>query len=36
MAIGFYNPFVIMGSLLVTAGSALLMTIQSDAALGIL
>lgn len=36
MAIGFYNPFVILGSLLVTAGSALLMTIKSDAALGIL
>ncbi|KAL2875563.1 hypothetical protein SGCOL_009180 [Colletotrichum sp. CLE4] len=36
MAIGFYNPFVIAGSVLVTAGSALLMTIKADAALGIL
>ncbi|GKT47428.1 efflux pump aflT [Colletotrichum spaethianum] len=36
MAIGFYNPFVILGSLLVTAGSALLMTIRADTGLGIL
>lgn len=36
MALGFYNPFVIMGSILVTAGSALLMTIKADTPLGIL
>ncbi|WQF87717.1 Putative major facilitator superfamily, MFS transporter superfamily [Colletotrichum destructivum] len=36
MAIGFYNPFVILGSMLVTAGSALLMTIKDDTPLGIL
>lgn len=33
-ASGFYNPFIILGSLLVTAGSAMCMMINTDASLG--
>ncbi|KAJ0166958.1 putative HC-toxin efflux carrier TOXA [Colletotrichum tanaceti] len=36
MAIGFYNPFVIMGSILAVAGSAVLMVIKADTSLGML
>ncbi|KAJ0290277.1 hypothetical protein CBS470a_003922 [Colletotrichum nupharicola] len=34
VALGFYNPFIIVGSMLVTAGSALYMVIKPDANLG--
>ncbi|KAF5527606.1 Efflux pump aflT [Colletotrichum aenigma] len=34
VALGFYNPFIIVGSMLVTAGSALYMVIKPDATLG--
>ncbi|KAI7916645.1 major facilitator superfamily transporter [Pyricularia oryzae] len=33
-ATGFYNPFLVLGSLLVTAGSAMCMMMQPDASLG--
>ncbi|KAF4418525.1 major facilitator superfamily transporter [Fusarium austroafricanum] len=33
---GYYNPFVILGSLFVTAGAALLLNIKTDTGLGVL
>ncbi|KAK1993966.1 major facilitator superfamily transporter [Colletotrichum falcatum] len=36
VVIGFYNPFIILGSMLVTAGSALCMAINPDTSLGMM